>query len=211
MALRSGLRGWSGAWGPGRGLGEGRRAVMRERPGTYSGRGVLMFTHHGSFGRSSGYDTGAPSCFRLLRSTGARGCRVRRAAQVEFGLRGDRAQEGEAKKVGVRGCGGADPGLSPRRPRAAGARSRQGAKAQREEGCVSLRLCAPQASRRERSGVAGAQRRAAPRGPGLGSFGVLKGRSPRRRRVLAPNAPGSASGRTLEIAKVVQKRFRAGF
>ena len=64
-------------------------------------------------GASVGPITGAPSCFRLLRSTGARGRRVRGAAQVEFGLRGDRAQEGEAKKVGVWGCGVADLRVGP--------------------------------------------------------------------------------------------------
>ena len=110
MAVTSGLRGWSGAWGPGRGLGEGRRAVMKRGPGTYSGRWVAMFRHR-SFQRApQWWNTGEPSCFRLLRAAGARGRRVRGAAHLEHGLCGERMQEGEAKKVGGWGCGGADRG-----------------------------------------------------------------------------------------------------
>ena len=89
------------------------------------------------------------------------------------------------------------------------AQRRQGAKGGGLCISASLRLCAPQASRRERSGVAGALGRAAPPGPGLGSFGVLKGRSPRRRRVLAPNAAGSAAGVTPPITRRARKRLRA--
>ena len=55
---------------------------------------------------------------------------MRGAAQVEFGLRGDRAQEGAAKKVGVWGCGVADLRVGRLWRSAASSLARRGAEPQ---------------------------------------------------------------------------------
>jgi hypothetical protein len=62
-----------------------------------------------SFGRFGGETPRRPRVFGLLRSTGARGRRVRRSAHLEHGLCVERMQEGVAKKVRDVRRGVADP------------------------------------------------------------------------------------------------------
>jgi hypothetical protein len=58
---------------------------------------------------------GRPRVFGVERATGASARRVRGAAHQKFGVWGDRMQEGQAKKVGGEGGGGAEwPGGSSR-------------------------------------------------------------------------------------------------